>query len=106
MGTTMILGVWDVAFCGEEPGTTVGPIMVGDVTGAVVVVGPVTVLGGDGATIDGLLAVFGILVLLGILEVLGALFGILEVLGALFGIPEVLGAPVGILAAFGKGEML
>jgi hypothetical protein len=94
MGTTMILGVWDVAFCGEEPGTTVGPIMVGDVTGAVVVVGPVTVLGGDGATIDGLLAVFGILVLLGILEVLGALFGILEVLGALFG----------ILVAFGEGE--
>jgi hypothetical protein len=95
----MILGVWDAAFCGEEPGTTVGPIMVGDVTGAVVVVGPVTVLGGDGATIDGLLAVFGILVLLGILE--AGLLGILLV----FGIPTLFGAPFGILAVFGNEEV-
>ncbi|MDR1128251.1 MAG: hypothetical protein LBL20_02980, partial [Treponema sp.] len=57
IGTTIILGVWDVEFCGGEAAaggaTTVGPIIVGElvgevvgaVFGAFVVTGAVVVLG-------------------------------------------------------------
>jgi hypothetical protein len=84
IGTTMILGVWDVEFCGAAAAaggaTTVGPIMVGELVGAVVgavfgafvVTGEVVVLG-DGATIDGVLAVFGAVV--GAEAIVGAVVG-------------------------------
>jgi hypothetical protein len=84
IGTTMILGVWDVEFCGAAAAaggaTTVGPIMVGELVGAVfgafVVTGAVVVLG-DGDTIDGVLAVFG--------AVVGAVVGAEAMVGAVVG---------------------
>jgi hypothetical protein len=88
IGTTMMLGVWDVEFCGAAAAaggaTTVGPIMVGELVGAVVgavfgafvVTGEVVVLG-DGATIDGVLAVFG--------AVVGAVVGAEAIVGAVVG---------------------
>jgi hypothetical protein len=88
IGTTIILGVWDVEFCGAAAAaggaTTVGPIMVGElvgevvgaVFGAFVVTGAVVVLG-DGDTIDGVLAVFG--------AVVGAVVGAEAIVGAVVG---------------------
>jgi hypothetical protein len=88
IGTTMILGVWDVEFCGAAAAaggaTTVGPIMVGELVGAVVgavfgafvVTGEVVVLG-DGDTIDGVLEVFG--------AVVGAVVGAEAMVGAVVG---------------------
>jgi hypothetical protein len=103
IGTTIMLGVWDVEFCGAAAAaggaTTVGPIMVGElvgevvgaVFGAFVVTGAVVVLG-DGDTIDGVLAVFG--------AVVGAVFG--AVVGAVVGAEAIVGAVVGRAAIIGE----
>jgi hypothetical protein len=105
IGTTIILGVWDVEFCGAAAAaggaTTVGPIMVGElvgevvgaVFGAFVVTGAVVVLG-DGDTIDGVLAVFGAVV--GAEAIVGA------VVGAVVGAEAMVGAVVGKAAITGE----